>query len=322
MQTHYRPPGAAAWPGAEVRHLITLEAIGAEGSFRRAAERLGCVQSAVSQQMATLERAVGQPLLQRSGGRASAVLTDAGRDVLEHSRGIIAQLTAAHADLAALDRADPSATTVAIDRLLAPRVLPALLDAAARHDPTLRMHVRELGTDDDVEQLIGSGALDAVLGELPADAACVATEELLDDPFVLLVRADSPLARAAATPSARQLAELPLIGPWRAISAVPSEPIELTMSLRCASAATAMALVLSGLGGALLPRSSFGTLDPRIAAIDLGADLPVRRVGLARHRYRRVTGATERFASLARGVLRELTEPEAIIGDRALATAC
>src|SRR5262245_39147462 len=67
------------WLGVELRHLAALQAIAEEGSFGRAAKRLGYTQSAISQQVATLERIVGEKLVERPGGPRPVALTEAGR---------------------------------------------------------------------------------------------------------------------------------------------------------------------------------------------------------------------------------------------------
>src|SRR5437763_8076997 len=90
------------WLGVELRHLAALEAVAAEGSFGRAAERLGYTQSAVSQQIATLERIVGERLIERPGGPRPVSLTEAGELLLGHAESIVARLQAAQADLHAL----------------------------------------------------------------------------------------------------------------------------------------------------------------------------------------------------------------------------
>src|ERR1700752_4210257 len=90
------------WLGVEVRHFAALQAIAAEHSFARAAHRLGYTQSAVSQQIATLERIVGEQLIERPGGPRPVSLTEAGQVLLGHAESIVARLQAAQADLAAL----------------------------------------------------------------------------------------------------------------------------------------------------------------------------------------------------------------------------
>jgi DNA-binding transcriptional LysR family regulator len=60
--------GTDSWLGVELRHFLALEAVGREGSFGKAATALGYTQSAISQQIATLERIVGHRLIERPGG--------------------------------------------------------------------------------------------------------------------------------------------------------------------------------------------------------------------------------------------------------------
>jgi DNA-binding transcriptional LysR family regulator len=89
------------WVGVELRHLVALEAVAREGSFRRAAERLGYVQSAISHQIAALESLVGHRLIDRSRGTRPLTLTPAGELLLSHAQVVIAQMRAAQADLSA-----------------------------------------------------------------------------------------------------------------------------------------------------------------------------------------------------------------------------
>src|SRR5260221_8750823 len=88
------------WLGIELRHLAAIDAVETEGSFGRAAIKLGYTQSAISQQIATLERIVGEQLIERPGGPRPVSLTEAGHLLLRHARAIVSRLQAAQADLA------------------------------------------------------------------------------------------------------------------------------------------------------------------------------------------------------------------------------
>src|SRR2546423_13165818 len=90
------------WLGVELRHFAALQAVASEGSFGRAAERLGYTQSAISQQIQTLEKIVGEKLVERPGGPRPVSLTEAGHLLLSHAESIVARLQAAQADLHAL----------------------------------------------------------------------------------------------------------------------------------------------------------------------------------------------------------------------------
>lgn len=84
----------------EARHLRVLRAVAATGSFSAAARELGCTQPAVSQQMKALEQTAGTALLVRTGREMR--LTQAGEALVRHAVGILAGLTAAEEEVAAI----------------------------------------------------------------------------------------------------------------------------------------------------------------------------------------------------------------------------
>jgi molybdate transport repressor ModE-like protein len=84
----------------EARHLRVLRAVAATGSFSAAARELGCTQPAVSQQMKALESSAGTPLIVRAG--RGMRLTQAGEALTRHAVGILAGLTAAEEEVAAI----------------------------------------------------------------------------------------------------------------------------------------------------------------------------------------------------------------------------
>src|SRR5689334_7805535 len=115
------------WLGIELRHLLALEAVAREGSFGKAATSLGYTQSAVSQQIAMLERIVGQRLVERPGGPKPVWLTEAGRLLLTHAEAIAARLSAAQADLSAFGNGEAGTLRVGVFQSVGQRVLPEVM---------------------------------------------------------------------------------------------------------------------------------------------------------------------------------------------------
>src|SRR5207253_143248 len=115
------------WPGVELRHFAALRAVAAERSFARAAKQLGYTQSAVSQQIAALERAVGARLLERPRGRNLVEPTEAGELLLRHAERIVASLRAAKADLSALAEGTTGSLRIGTFQSIGMSILPTLL---------------------------------------------------------------------------------------------------------------------------------------------------------------------------------------------------
>src|SRR6266508_1967773 len=201
-------------PGIEVRHLAALEAVAQERAFGRAARRLGYTQSALSHQIATLERIVGHRLVERPGGPQPVRLTEAGELLRRHARTLIARLQAAQADLDALADGSAGQLRIGVYQSVGARILPRVL----RQFTTQWPHVEVRATEDDTDRLLDlveRGELDATFTTVPLDhPGPFAIAELLTDPYVLLVETSSPLATAARAPSLADIATLPLVA-WR-----------------------------------------------------------------------------------------------------------
>ena len=121
--------------GVDLRHLRALVAIAETCSFARAGERLGYAQSAVSQQIGALERAVGMQLVERPGGPRRSQLTEAGGIFVEHARAILNRLGAAQDDLDALAPGEAGTIRVGTFQSAGARLLPAILQAFRERHP-------------------------------------------------------------------------------------------------------------------------------------------------------------------------------------------
>src|SRR3954471_4326972 len=84
----------------DVRRMRVLREVAVQGSFSAAAEALSYTQSAVSQQIAALEREAGAVLVER--GARGVRLTEAGRELVAHAEDILARLDAAERELEAI----------------------------------------------------------------------------------------------------------------------------------------------------------------------------------------------------------------------------
>lgn len=301
------------WLGAEVRHFAALQAIAAEGSFRGAAVRLGYTQSAVSQQIAALERIVGQRLINRPGGPRPISLTEAGLVVLRHAEAILARIHAAQADLNALSAGVGSVLRVGTYQSVGSSVLPAVMREFVSAWPDLDIRLTETSNDDDLLPAIEQGELDVAFGVYPLPDGPFESAELMSDPYVLVVQADSPLAIAGRPPSLGDIARLPLIGfrycrsTARVEESLGAQGLRPNYIFRSEDNGTVQGLVAAGMGVALVPRLTVEAADPRIAIVDLEGWIPPRRIAIVWHRDRYSSPAARAFIETAQRVCERLS---------------
>ncbi|HZS30631.1 MAG TPA: LysR family transcriptional regulator [Gaiellaceae bacterium] len=293
------------WLGVELRHFAALEAVARTRSFGAAARELGYTQSAVSQQIAQLEKIVGQRLFDRPGGPRRVEPTEAGLLLLRHADAIVARIDAARADMDALAEGAAGTLRVGIFQSVGARLLPALVRRFRAEWPQVAVRVREESDATELLHLLEHGELDLTFAELPLPEGPFEWTELLQDPYVLLVSAESELAELEAAPSLREVAKLPLLGrrstdePERHVAGrVP----ETNVVFRTDDNGTLQALVAEGLGVAIEPQLVVDPRDRTVKALPFGSRIPPRTIVLAWHRDRYRSHAAQAFVELAREV--------------------
>lgn len=182
----------------DLKRLNILREVGSRGSFSAAAEALYLSQSAVSQQVATLEKEVGMSLLDRT--RGGVTLTDAGRVLVGHADAAIARLDEAERDLAAIAGLEGGELRIAsFPSASATLLTPAIAEFIRRY-PGVRLTVSEAEPEESLPML-RRGELDVAL---VFDYPSMPPEDDRDLDFKLLLTESMYLA----LPRGHRLAEL------------------------------------------------------------------------------------------------------------------
>jgi molybdate transport repressor ModE-like protein len=144
----------------DVKRLRVLREVAAQGSFSAAAETLYLSQSAVSQQIATLEREVGMPLLERT--RDGTKPTAAGRVLVEHAEAALARLDEAERELAAIAGLEGGEVQIASFPSASATLLTMAVSEFVDRHPKVRLSVTEAEPEESQPQL-RAGEVDLAL---------------------------------------------------------------------------------------------------------------------------------------------------------------
>ncbi|MDI5977000.1 LysR family transcriptional regulator [Amycolatopsis magusensis] len=234
-----------------LERLRVLRAVSTTGSVSGAAAHLHVTTSAVSQQLARLEREVGQPLLERNG--RGIRLTDAAALLAAHADRLLAQVERVEADLARHRGAVAGALSMAAFATAARGLLPGALRALRTDHPGLRVRLDEREPPEAISGLCRGDVDVAVVQDWPESPLelpeGLSRETLLDDPLDLAVPADHEPRAKLADEEWITWTNGQLCHDW--LSRTLGEPrIVHTASEH----STQLALVAAGLGVALLPR--------------------------------------------------------------------
>jgi DNA-binding transcriptional LysR family regulator len=295
----------------DLHRARTFVAVVRHGSVSAAADALGYTQSAVSQQLSTLERDIGLTLVDR--GRRPLRPTPAGSELLPEVQGLLsraAALDASVGDLRGLRRG--RVEVVAFASALASLLPPVVAAFRAAH-PGVEVGVAEGETEAALAALRG-GAADVALvhlmpGEEIADDGGLVRVALGTDPLHAVLPAAHPLSAGAAIPLAELAAE-PLVVPRadgpaggfrRLVEGLLAElDAELRVAYEVDDLQAAQAFAAAGLGVALMHGLTLQASPPGVAVRPLTPASGARRVEVVRVRGRRVPAARALWDALGR----------------------
>jgi DNA-binding transcriptional LysR family regulator len=288
----------------DLRLFVALDAVASEGTFARAAERLGYTQSAISQQIASLERVVGGPLFDRPGGPRAAELTPLGRHLLDHARALLRHIDLIGDDLQRFGAGNAGRLRVGTFQSVSNTVLPQLVGALRQELPDLEIEVFESEYDSVLHERLAAGELDLsfVVGAAADLGDGFDTRHLLHDPFRLIAR---PGQFAPGPVPIAHIVDQPLVGQhpcsWQQLSETElrSAGVEPHYVFRSNDNGTVAAMVRAGMGVAVLPLLCTEPEDPRISLHPLDPASPGREISIAWRRGHTRSPAGERFVELA-----------------------
>lgn len=295
-----------------LRDLEYVVSLAADGQFRRAAERCHVSQPTLSTQIAKLEDELGIQLFER--GPRAATPTINGRAIIRQAQIVLDEVER----LRALARAaeDPliGPFHLGVIPTAGPYLLPRLLPTLRERWPKLQLLLREEQTAPLLERL-RAGSLDAAILSLPLDGDDLRWEKLLEEPLLLALPRDHPLARRKRiAPEALAAEPVILLEEGHCLRdqslAVCGAPGAGTRrDVHAAGLETLRQMVMGGAGIALVPE--LATLPP-FGAGDLAVyrrferPEPTRELVLA---WRRTFPRGDALQALARGLRTALSAP-------------
>jgi DNA-binding transcriptional LysR family regulator len=304
----------------DVRRLRLLRELAHRGTIAAVAQALAFTPSAVSQQLSTLEREAGLPLLERSGRRV--VLTPAGRNLVRHAETVLEQLERAAADLASARQGLAGPLRIGTFASAGRTIIPAALVALARQHPGLEPMISEIDPADVADALRAGDLEVALIHEYDFAAAGpepgLATEALCTEAMYLASPAAANPPDDQRDPPDEAGPDAP-IGRWRDwpwITATPGTMCQ-QMTVRACQAAgftprtrhrvddfsTTLTLVAAGQGVALVPQLGLADLPPGVMLTRLPLS---RRTKIA---YRSGAGRHPAVAAIT-AALRSAVPPE------------
>ena len=190
-----------------LQQLTALIRLVEEGSFTRAAARMGLTQPTLTKHISNLEEAVGVPVADRKSKGVS--LTPEGRILYDYARRITRLRDDAQEKIANLKADDSGHIFLCASTIPATYILPRVLSLLRKSDPAIRVHIQTGDSEEAIQTILDNQAELGIIGKASSDRR-LTVEPLWEDRLVLTMPADHPWAKDASIPL-EKMAEAPFI---------------------------------------------------------------------------------------------------------------
>ena len=271
----------------EIRQLEALISISEHGTFSRAAEALGTVQSNISNRVARLERELGTELVDRATGR----LTESGAIVVGRAQRILVELRAIASDVSELNADIHGQVTLGMIGTAGRWIVPLLLETLRQRYSHINLQISE-GTNSALEPRLVNGQLDLAVLAWPVSAEELTEVDLFTEDLVVIAARDHPLAQLKGPLSFSTLAQYEILLPMRGTpirreidEAAHLVGVELNPLIELDGIRTIASMTFDGHGPSILPATM---LSPHLRTNFVA--LPIENIA-----KRRVVLATRQF---------------------------
>ncbi len=287
----------------ELRHLRYLVTVAQEANFTRASEKLFVSQSALSQQIQTLEQEVGTVLLDRS--KRGVRLTAAGEILFHYAQRIFHELDQAEIALQELGGLQRGELRIGVVQTINDYFMPFLASKFSERYPQIKLSIEELSVDE-IEAKLEGGELQVGLSFLPSSSVRMDAQPLFEEALVLIVHDRHPLATHVQV-NVAELDQLPMVmlshtfctrRLWEETARLaPSQP-QIVMEMNTVS--SILQVVESTGLATILPKHTLTRRALRhLVGIELVNPTPSRQVGLLWNRENYLCSASRTFLEMA-----------------------
>ena len=295
--------------------MFTLREVAAHGSITAAAEALGYTTSAISQQIAKLEKEAAQPLLERHA--RGVVLTEAGRAVVRHAERILVELQAADAELAEIRGLRAGVLAIGTFPTAGSSLLPLVVKEFKTRHPGVDLTVLSGRFSRLVDALRRRETELSLLWDYEwnrIDDPTLTYHHLMNDPTMLLVSEHHRLADRDSISIGELRDEA-----W--VVRADDHPVAQTLEKLCQQGGftprtsvfahdygEVQAMVAVELGVAIAPRLAVLNPRPDVRSIKLATRPPQRRILIAHLAERRLSPAAHEAIAVSAAAARQLEE--------------